>query len=250
MALCEVIPMVCNRRPSAPRWRAFANSAHFALPLALLLSGLAYPLLAQTTIDTGSIVGTVSDPSSAVVSGAKVSTISVATGQVTDLTSNSYGAFNSGALVPGNYRTQVSAVGFATVAVPVTVLVGNTATVNACRVTSGTSSSLFVARVDCADARTDRQTPTSIGIIHLLRTRSFNLTPIGEVRCRKASIEDSLADISSTNPRESNQNGQVLGNRVTNQVHFGRREPQRFEVRQSKLARISEHFAAIRWSLC
>lgn len=94
------------------------------------LSSLASPLLAQTTIDTGSIVGTVSDPSSAVISGAKVSITNVATGQVIALTTNSSGVFNSGALVPGDYKVQATAEGFASVAVPVTVLVGNTATVN------------------------------------------------------------------------------------------------------------------------
>src|ERR1700761_8932659 len=41
--------------------------------------------------------------------------------------------------------------------------------------------------VDCPDAPTDRQSPTSIGIIHLLKAQSFNLTPIGEIR-RRASL--------------------------------------------------------------
>jgi hypothetical protein len=77
----------------------------------------------------GELVGTVSDPSGAVISGAKVIITNVATGQVIDLTTNSSGSFNSGALVPGNYKTAVSAKGFGSVTAPVTVLVGNTATV-------------------------------------------------------------------------------------------------------------------------
>jgi hypothetical protein len=105
------------------------NSA-FALWAALLLSRLTYPLLAQTTVSTGNIEGAVSDPSGAIVPGAKVTITNLGTGQLINLTSNSSGAFNSGALVPGSYRTQVSAKGFSAVEVPVTVLVGNTATVN------------------------------------------------------------------------------------------------------------------------
>ena len=71
------------------------------------LSILACPLLAQTTIDTGSVVGTVSDPTGAVISRADVTITNVATGQVIGLTTNASGVFNSGALVPGNYGGRV-----------------------------------------------------------------------------------------------------------------------------------------------
>jgi hypothetical protein len=97
----------------------------------LSISVLACPLPAQTTIGTGSIVGSVSDSSGAVIRGAKVTVSNVATGRVIDLTTNSSGAFNSGALIPGNYITQISAKSFSPVAVSATVLLGNTATINA-----------------------------------------------------------------------------------------------------------------------
>ena len=104
----------------------------FACVLATWLAVLSitHPLFAQTTVGTGSIVGTVSDPSGAVVSGAKVSITNVATGQLIKLSTNSSGSFNSGALVPGNYKTLVSAKGFSSAEVSLTVLVGNTATAN------------------------------------------------------------------------------------------------------------------------
>jgi hypothetical protein len=72
----------------------------------------------------------VSDPSAALLIGAKVTITNLATGQVINLATNSSGAYNSGALVPRNYRVQVSAKGFSSVETPITVLVGNTATVN------------------------------------------------------------------------------------------------------------------------
>ncbi len=87
-------------------------------------------LLGQTTIGTGSIVGAVSDPSGAVVSGATVSVNNVATGRVIHITTNSSGTFNSGALIPGNYATLISAAGFSPASVSAAVLVGNTVTVN------------------------------------------------------------------------------------------------------------------------
>src|SRR5258708_32279483 len=88
-------------------------------------------LLAQTTLSTGSISGTVADPSGAVVGGAKIVISNTATGQTLDLTSNSAGAFSSGPLEPGNYKVQVSAKGFSSISQVVTVQAGNAATLTA-----------------------------------------------------------------------------------------------------------------------
>jgi hypothetical protein len=88
-------------------------------------------VLAQTTLSTGSISGTVTDPSGAVVSGAKVVIVSTGTGQTLNLTANAAGAFASGPLAPGAYKVQVSAKGFSGVSETVGVQVGNAATLNA-----------------------------------------------------------------------------------------------------------------------
>jgi len=87
-------------------------------------------LLAQTTVGTGSIVGTVTDQSGAVVGGAKVAITNAATGQSVELMTNSSGYFNSGALTPGTYKVTISSKGFSTLATNTTVQVGNTSTVN------------------------------------------------------------------------------------------------------------------------
>ncbi|MBZ5680273.1 MAG: TonB-dependent receptor [Acidobacteriia bacterium] len=76
-------------------------------------------------------MGTVTDPSGAVVEGAKVVITNVATNHVIDVASNAAGAFNSGALAPGSYEVRISAKGFSTFSQTVAVLVGNTASVNA-----------------------------------------------------------------------------------------------------------------------
>src|SRR5579864_4144433 len=93
----------------------------------LLFSTLVF---AQTTVGSGSIQGTVTDPSGAVVSGAKVVVTNQGTGQSQTLTSNAAGAYSSGALDPGSYKVQVSAKGFSSVSEVLTVSVGNTATAN------------------------------------------------------------------------------------------------------------------------
>jgi hypothetical protein len=86
-------------------------------------------LVAQTTLSTGTINGSVTDPSGAVVSDAKVVITNTGTGQTSNLTSSTSGAFSSGPLDPGQYKVQVSAKGFSSISQIVTVQVGNTATV-------------------------------------------------------------------------------------------------------------------------
>src|SRR2546422_1185255 len=107
--------------------RRFSWIVYAAVILSLLLPSA----FAQTPVGTGSIVGTVTDPSGAVVSGAKVTITNSGTGQVMNLTTNSSGAYASGALAPGNYKVQISGKGFKTVNQGIAVQVGNTATVNA-----------------------------------------------------------------------------------------------------------------------
>jgi hypothetical protein len=112
------------RSPSVSVLRAFAL-------LILMLASTAALLFAQTTADTGSIVGMVRDPSGALVVGARIAITEVRTGRVMELVSNSSGAFHSGGLIPGDYKTRITARGFRPVEVASTVLVGNIATANA-----------------------------------------------------------------------------------------------------------------------
>ena len=72
-------------------------------------------LMAQSTVSTGSITGTVTDQSGAVVAGAKVTITNAGTNQSIDLTTNSSGSFNSGPVAPGTYQVQVSFKGFNTI---------------------------------------------------------------------------------------------------------------------------------------
>ena len=97
----------------------------------LLFAGGPVPLTAQTTVGSGSIAGTVTDPTGALIGGASVEITSTETGQKISLTTNSAGAYSSGSLTPGTYRVQIGAKGFKSFETPVTVRVGNTAKGNA-----------------------------------------------------------------------------------------------------------------------
>jgi Carboxypeptidase regulatory-like domain len=116
----------------SPKLRVFPPAAlRFRLALGAILLMICSGMLAQTTVSTGSIVGTLTDPQGAVISGARVTVTNVGTGQIIELTTNSAGSYNSGALAPGSYRVKASSPGFKSTSIPVNVQVGNTSTANA-----------------------------------------------------------------------------------------------------------------------
>jgi hypothetical protein len=90
---------------------------------ALLLCSVAF---AQTSVSNGSISGTVTDATGAVVPNAKV-TMTGPTGQTVHATTSGTGTYSSGALVPGTYSVRAEAKGFKTTQLSVDVQVNNTA---------------------------------------------------------------------------------------------------------------------------
>src|SRR5215471_5050218 len=90
------------------KWRYLA-----LISLAVLIA-MTVPAWAQSTISTGSIQGTVTDPHDAVVPGASVTITSKATGQTIKATTSGSGTFSSGALQPSAYEVRVEASGFQT----------------------------------------------------------------------------------------------------------------------------------------
>ncbi|MFZ1139630.1 MAG: carboxypeptidase regulatory-like domain-containing protein [Candidatus Sulfotelmatobacter sp.] len=98
----------------------------FSVMLLTTLALLSSVMSAQTTIATGSIVGTVTDASGAVVAGAKV-TVTGSTGQTIHIITNGTGAYSASPLIPGPYTVRVEAKGFKTAQLSVTVQVDNAA---------------------------------------------------------------------------------------------------------------------------
>jgi hypothetical protein len=117
-------------RPGENRGETHRSFFMIALALALLMLAFVVSGWAQSTVGTGSITGTVTDPMGAAVSGAKVIITNTGTGQALTLAANAGGAYASGSLDPGTYRVQVSAKGFSSVNETIGVEVGNTSTAN------------------------------------------------------------------------------------------------------------------------
>lgn len=95
--------------------KALALSALFFSLLMLLI--VVAPLLQAQEV-TGSIVGTVTDPSGAAISGAKVTAKDVDRGTVLTTTSNGEGAFSIPRVPIGNYQVRAEAKGFQAVVNP------------------------------------------------------------------------------------------------------------------------------------
>lgn len=118
--------------------------------------------VAQTTISTGSIQGTVIDPSKAVVGGAKVTVTNKATGRVINTITSSTGNYSSGALLPGEYSVRIEDKGFKTVELPVTVQVGVTAAANV-KLQVGEASQ--VVEVQATQLHVDTEQATVQGVL-------------------------------------------------------------------------------------
>lgn len=101
------------------------------LVLTLFLSGLATMCLYGQVL-YGSLTGTVTDPSGAVVSGAKVESVNTQTGVTQTVNTGSDGIYRFTALLPGAYKVTVSSPGFANqVTSGINVSVNTTARVDA-----------------------------------------------------------------------------------------------------------------------
>ncbi|HYA26259.1 MAG TPA: carboxypeptidase-like regulatory domain-containing protein, partial [Terriglobales bacterium] len=104
-----------HRSRSRRLWGALLISTILLVPVATS---------AQSTTATGSIQGTITDASGAVVPGVAVTITSAATGQELHFVSSPAGTYNSGALLPGNYVLSADAKGFRPVSLPIRVEVG------------------------------------------------------------------------------------------------------------------------------
>jgi len=112
--------MSAPRHLSASFRRLFSKAA-----LGSLLLLLSLPSFAQTSVSQGSIQGTVTDQTNAVVPGAIITITSRSTGQVVKVKTSSAGTYNSGGLSVGDYEVRVEAKGFKTtqLTIPVQITV-------------------------------------------------------------------------------------------------------------------------------
>src|SRR6202521_227189 len=92
------------------------NSSHRATLSAgiLLVTAfiLLFPCFASAQIDSGSVVGIVSDPSGAAIPGATVTLSNEASGVSRSVTTNGDGEYQFAAVIPGTYSVQATAQNF------------------------------------------------------------------------------------------------------------------------------------------
>ena len=112
--------------PELVRRAGVSGIINASATILLVIAMSASIALAQGTGATGSIQGTITDPSGAVVPNATVKITSVATGRTQTVTTTSSGAYNSGALIPGEYVVEATGAGFTPSKFPVVVQVGTT----------------------------------------------------------------------------------------------------------------------------
>src|ERR1700741_1562220 len=105
--------------------RSASSFSHILLPLIVVIA-IAVSALAQTA--TGSIRGIVSDPSKAIISGAKVTVTNKDTGAARVTQTNSAGEFQFSLLQPGDYEIKVTMQGFKSHVAPITLQVGESIT--------------------------------------------------------------------------------------------------------------------------
>ena len=94
------------------------------LVLPALMAAALPAAIAQVTNATGTIQGTVTDPTGAVIPSAKVTVTEPTTGLTKQLTTTGAGYYSTGSLIPGDYTIRVEAPGFAITQEKLVVTVG------------------------------------------------------------------------------------------------------------------------------
>ncbi len=117
--------MYGNHRMNLSRFQGLGARVFVPLAALLLLTGIAF---AQST---GTIAGTVTDPTGAVLPGASVTITNQQTGEIHPLKTDSAGLYSLPGLAPGNYKVEVQSQGMqTTVTNDLVVAVGTTTTQN------------------------------------------------------------------------------------------------------------------------
>jgi hypothetical protein len=147
--------MVLN--PIAKRFR-------FIQIIILLVSAILVtsPLRAQSTTATGSVQGTLTDSTGAMVPNATITIKNTGTGESFGVTTSSAGTYNSGALVPGEYTVRAEVKGFKTVEAGVVVRVGVVSGVNLA-LEVGTSNTVVQVEEQAVSVNTEQ--PSVQGVL-------------------------------------------------------------------------------------
>ena len=166
------------------------RNSRFVLRLLICAASLSLTLLgprvnAQTS-SSGALTGTVTDPSGAIVPGATVRVVNLATGDSHNFVSQTNGSYLAPFLLPGAYRVEVSKSGFKTVNLTgISVVVAETSTLNvkleigevAQNVTVSTEAQLLQTQNQALGHVTDERMVEGLPLVTRNYTQIINLSP-------------------------------------------------------------------------
>ncbi len=188
-------------------FRRFSLLACLIFTVFALCPGLAF---GQATIQAGSISGTITDQSGAVVPSATVTITNADTGQKKSLTTTSSGSYNSGPLAPGNYKVRAEKSGFSTTELNTVVSIGNIASGN---LKLGIAGSQQTVEVQAGIAQVNTEQATVQGV---LTSRQIEALPInGRNFLDSAQLEPGvqIQDASNFDPTKTGYMGVSVGGR-------------------------------------
>jgi len=186
-------------------------SLGYAFCVALLVS-LALPARIMGQIVGGTLVGTVTDPSGAVIPGVKVAIKNVATGVVTTVTTNSAGLYSAPNLLPGNYQATFTGSGFKTeVRAGITLTVGVQQVLN---VTMAVGSVSQIVQVTGAAPTVQLASSTITGQVNATTVRELPLN--GRTWTDLATLQPGVTSIHAfASANSPDRIGRGLGNQVS-----------------------------------
>ena len=126
----------------------------------------------QATTAAGTIQGTITDPTGAVVPSTTITITNKLTGAVVNVLTNGTGYYSSGPLVPGTYVVSVNRPGFASLQATETVQIGNVTNGNLTLTVGNTTTQV---EVQASDVRVDTQQSEVQGV---LTTQQIENLPI------------------------------------------------------------------------
>ena len=151
-----------SRAKTQPRGRRWSVPGLSAVVFGLLLWGLAAGSPARAQAVYGSIYGTVTDKSNAVVPNATITVTDVSKGTSVTTTTNESGEYRMQHLIPDTYRVEAEASGFTKTAVDNVVVYADTAPEVNLQLTVGSVSSTVTVNGGTTLLQTDRPDVTTI----------------------------------------------------------------------------------------
>jgi Carboxypeptidase regulatory-like domain/TonB dependent receptor/TonB-dependent Receptor Plug Domain len=130
------------------RMKSLAYATTLLMIAALVMPVFASPVLAQSS--KGIIVGTINDPSGAVVAGATVKITNKATNVTRETTTSSEGSYRLDAVDPGTYTVEVGAGGFKTISRDNVIVVAAQATTSDFALEVGAQTEVVNVNADSA----------------------------------------------------------------------------------------------------